>query len=182
MVQNIKDRKLCFCGKLAGMSRKEAETLARGAGAVVSSAPRGDLNLIVIGEAAPLGKTWGELRDSFDEELRDAFESGRLETITETTFWQWLGLHPEREGAPPLYTPAALADREKGQPVVKKIRFLQAENCSENRRFSFDFVRPILIFWRVKKGADRGGKDRGQKKKNRGHKSGAERTKRREEN
>lgn len=110
MVQNIKDRKLCFCGKLAGMSRKEAETLARGAGAVVSPAPRGDLNLIVIGEAAPLGKTWGELRDSFDEELRDAFESGRLETITETTFWQWLGLHPEREGASPLYTPAALAE------------------------------------------------------------------------
>ena len=92
------------------MSRKEAETLARAAGAVVSPVPRGDVNLIVVGEAAPLGKTWDELRGAFDEALRDAFESGRLETITETTFWQWLGLHPETDGASPLYTPAALAE------------------------------------------------------------------------
>ena len=110
MVQNIKNRKLCFYGKLAGMSRKEAETLARAAGAVVSSVPRGDVNLIILGEAAPLGKTWNELQGAFDEALRDAFESGRLETITETTFWQWLGLHPETDGAPPLFTPAALAE------------------------------------------------------------------------
>ncbi len=110
MVQNIKNRKLCFCGKLAGMSRKEAETLARAAGAVVSSAPRGDVNLIVIGEAVPPGKTRAELQSAFDGELQRAFESGRLETITETTFWEWLGLRPASDGAPPLYTPAALAE------------------------------------------------------------------------
>ena len=92
------------------MSRKEAETLARAAGAVVSSAPRGDVNLIVIGEAVPPGKTRAELQSAFDGELQRAFESGRLETITETTFWEWLGLRPASDGAPPLYTPAALAE------------------------------------------------------------------------
>ena len=92
------------------MSRKEAETLARGAGAIVSSVPRGDVDLIVVGEAASPGRALGELQETFDEALREAFESGRLETITETTFWQWLGLHPETDGAPPLYTPAALAE------------------------------------------------------------------------
>ena len=66
------------------------------------------IDLVVIGEAVPLGKTWVELSAAFDDELRNAFESGRLETVTETTFWQWLGLSPQTS-SPQLYTPAALA-------------------------------------------------------------------------
>jgi tetratricopeptide (TPR) repeat protein len=109
MIREIKNRKLCFCGKLAGMSRKDAETLARNNGAVVAAVPRGDVDLIVIGEGIPLGKTWVELNESFDEALRRSFESGRLETITETTFWQWLGIGPLTD-ARALYTPTALAE------------------------------------------------------------------------
>lgn len=108
MADQIRNRKLCFCGKLAGMSRKDAERLARDNGAQVVPAPRGDIDLVVIGEAVPLGKTWVELSAAFDDELRNAFESGRLETVTETTFWQWLGLSPQTS-SPQLYTPAALA-------------------------------------------------------------------------
>ena len=90
------------------MSRKDAERLARSNGAQVVPAPRGDIDLVVIGEAVPLGKTWMELSAAFDDELRNAFESGRLETVTETTFWQRLGLSPQTS-SPQLYTPAALA-------------------------------------------------------------------------
>ena len=90
------------------MTRKDAERLARDNGAQVVPGLRGDVDLVVIGEAVPLGKTWVELSAAFDDELRNAFESGRLETITETTFWQRLGLHPQNS-SPQLYTPAALA-------------------------------------------------------------------------
>ena len=65
---------------------------------------------------------------------------------------------------PPHPSNSPFSPRRGGQ-IVKKIRFRRAENCSENRRFGFDFVRPILIFRHVKKGADRGENNRGQKKK-----------------
>ena len=59
MIREIKNRKLCFCGKLAGMSRKDAETLARNNGAVVAAVPRGDVDLIVIGRGIPPRKNLG---------------------------------------------------------------------------------------------------------------------------
>lgn len=109
MGQEIRNRHLCFCGKLAGMSRRDAETLARNNGAKVSAVSSGNVDLIVIGEENPLGKTWMELSSSFDDILRESFETGRLEVITETVFWKRLGLSsiPEPRS---FYTPAAIGE------------------------------------------------------------------------
>lgn len=109
MIREIKNRRLCFCGKLAGMSRRDAETLARDNGAKVAVSPSPGVDLIVIGEANPLGKTWLDLNNSFDSAMQESFEQGRLEIISETEFWRILEISSLPESRS-FYTPAAIAD------------------------------------------------------------------------
>lgn len=77
---------LCFYGKLAGATRREAGRLARGAGYRVAETLHSGADLVVLGEGEPLQTTRMALAGEFDEKSMLAFERGTLRIITETEF------------------------------------------------------------------------------------------------
>jgi len=108
--------KVALVGKLAGMSRRDAQKLVRQHGGTAVEDPR-DANLIVIGEREfPLADAVsGE--GLFDQSLRQAADEGRISVIGETELWRRLGLLDDAAGVRRLYTPAMLADL-LGVPVA----------------------------------------------------------------
>jgi len=114
--QTLSAAKVALVGKLAGMSRRDAQKLVRQHGGTAVEDPR-DANLIVIGERElPLAEAIsGE--GLFDEALRQAADEGRISIIGETELWRRLGLLDEAAGVRRLYTPAMLADL-LGVPVA----------------------------------------------------------------
>jgi len=98
--------RICFVGKLGGVSRREAHRLVRQHGG--TPVDRVDLSVhwIVLGaEELPLSSA-----ELLDDPIRDAAASGQLEVISETQFWQRLGLVEAEQHVRRLYTPAMLAD------------------------------------------------------------------------
>jgi tetratricopeptide (TPR) repeat protein len=100
---SLTDVTVAFLGKLAATSRKQAaaEVTARGG----RTLDRVDCSAkwIVIGE--------GELPlDGLYDELSEAAERGELEILSETDFWQRLGLVNDEQQVRQLYTPAMLAE------------------------------------------------------------------------
>jgi tetratricopeptide (TPR) repeat protein len=96
--------RVTLLGKLAGMSKRDAQQLLRARGAV-SVEPGEPTDLVVVGEQElPL--------DDFPEWLSQTAEPGaaRVEVITETQLWQRLGLVDAQRNVHRLYTPAMLAD------------------------------------------------------------------------
>ena len=75
-----------FYGKLAGATRRDASRLARGAGYRVAEALSSGLDVVVLGEGAPLAQTRERLAKEFDERSKLAFENGTLAIVTETEF------------------------------------------------------------------------------------------------
>ena len=103
----LKDERVAFVGKLAGMPKREAQQLVRTGGGTVVEKLGDRPRLIVVGEAdLPLA----DLTDSFDEALRAAVERGEVRVITETQLWQRLGFVEGEQNIHRLYTPAMLAD------------------------------------------------------------------------
>ena len=101
-----------FYGKLAGATRRDASRLARGAGYRVAEALSSGLDVVVLGEGAPLAQTRERLAEEFDERSKLAFENGTLAIVTETEFLSGLAnVEPDEtpgrsgDGA----TPAAVA-------------------------------------------------------------------------
>ena len=106
LVPAIANRRIGFVGKLGGMNRKELKQLVRDHGGAVSDVIDSSIDLIVIGEdSLPVEDFHIE-----DAELDEAVSSGKLDVITETRFWQILGLVDEEHDACRLYTPAMLAE------------------------------------------------------------------------
>jgi tetratricopeptide (TPR) repeat protein len=105
----IEGQRVAFAGKLAGMSRREAQQVIRDHGGVpvdrLDEAPQ----VVVIGEADFLAD--GGVADWFErhDELRSAAEQGECTVITETQLWEQLGLIDGGGGIRRLYTPAMLA-------------------------------------------------------------------------
>ena len=98
---------MAFVGKLAGMSRREAQQLVRSSGGAVVEKLSERPQLIVVGEAElPLN----DLTESLGDELRTAVEQGTVRVITETQLWQRLGFVEGEQNIHRLYTPAMLAD------------------------------------------------------------------------
>ena len=96
--------RVTLVGKLAGMSKRDAQQLLRVAGRS-SVEPGQPTDLVVVGEQElPLGDVadWLGRRPS----------PGRhwVEVITETQLWQRLGLVEAQRNVHRLYTPAMLAD------------------------------------------------------------------------
>lgn len=92
-----------FLGKLAAMSRKQAttEVAARGGTAVehLDSLP----NWVVVGDVDPP-------LDHLDDTLGEAAATGQVQILSETEFWQRLGLIQDEQHVRQLYTPAMLAE------------------------------------------------------------------------
>jgi tetratricopeptide (TPR) repeat protein len=101
----LADRRVALVGKLAGMSRRDAQQLVRAQGGIVAEASDATVDLIVVGENELLSAD-----DLFDDVQRQRAESGQLEIITETELWQRIGLVEGEQSVQRLYTPAMLAD------------------------------------------------------------------------
>ena len=102
----LSGRRVAFVGKLAGMSRRDAQQLVRahGGAAVEGLDPAADL--IVVGEdQSPLV----DLADLLDADARRNVETGKATLVTETQLWQRLGFIDEKQNVHRLYTPAMLA-------------------------------------------------------------------------
>lgn len=100
---------MALVGRLASMSRRAAQQIVREQGGVVVDPPDESAQWLVVGEeGAPL--TERDAGDWLDEPLRDAVDAGRLEVLSETQFWQRLGLVDDDDQVRRLYTPAMLAE------------------------------------------------------------------------
>ncbi len=101
--------RVALIGKLAGMSRRDAQQLIREQGGTVVDDPSDEVQVLVLGEAElpPAPTEWDR---HFDEAIREAIDAGRIEVITETQLWQRLGLVDLEQNVRRLYTPAMLAE------------------------------------------------------------------------
>lgn len=88
------------------MNRREAQRLVRELGGAMIDDCRDEVDLVVVGaEELPLGDS----ADAVPEEVREAAAAGRVEILSETQFWQRLGLVDAEQHVQQLYTPAHLA-------------------------------------------------------------------------
>ena len=113
-----------FFGRFASAPKRDLEKFARELGYRVSSSLRDTLDLIVLGEDEPVSIARRRLGAEFDARSREAFESGALAIISESSF---LARHKSsRERASELCgsTPAAVAELV-GTTVVVIRRWLQ---------------------------------------------------------
>ena len=117
--------RVVLVGRLAGMSKRDAQQLIRQrSGVVVELAEllqAGDERenataLIVVGDDLSLSLDAG-VPGLFDDATKAAIEAGAIEVIGESQFWQRLGLVDGDEQVRRLYTPAMLAELV-GVPVA----------------------------------------------------------------
>ena len=101
----LRDLRICFVGKLGGMSRRDVHRIVRQQGGLPIERCELPLDWVVLGaDELPLGD-----EDGLDETVRDAAASGQVEILTETQFWQRLGWGENEQHVRRLYTPAMLA-------------------------------------------------------------------------
>lgn len=102
----IADQKIGFVGRLGGMNRKELKQLVKQNGGQVIDPPDINVDLIVAGEGILSNDDF-----SFDDRaIADAISIGNIDVLTETEFWQMLGLVDAENDARRLYTSAMLAE------------------------------------------------------------------------
>jgi tetratricopeptide (TPR) repeat protein len=103
----IADKRVAFVGKLGGVNRREGQQLVRQHGGVPLPRCDATADIIVIGaDVFPLD----EEETLLDESVQLAAAEGRAEIISETEFWQRLGLMENEQSVRKLYTPAMLAE------------------------------------------------------------------------
>lgn len=99
-------KRVAFVGKLGGVTRREAQQFVRQFGGTCLDKPSPHSDLVVIGaDEWPLAEA-----DLLDEPTREAAAAGAIEIITETQFWQRLGLVENEQQIRRHYTPAMLAE------------------------------------------------------------------------
>ena len=99
----LSNKRICFVGRLASMSKRDAAALAREHGATVSEKPGPKVDLVVVGEEdIPL----------IEDSLLDEFLAGsdNAEVVRETELWRRLDLLDTEAHIHRLYTPAMLAE------------------------------------------------------------------------
>jgi tetratricopeptide (TPR) repeat protein len=99
------------------MPRRDAEQLARRHGAAIVRDPSRATMLIVGEDELPISDGDDAADDALSAEVRAAAERGDIEILSETQFWQRLGLVDGQYNVRRLYTPAMLADLV-GVPVA----------------------------------------------------------------
>jgi tetratricopeptide (TPR) repeat protein len=105
--QLLVGERVALVGKLAGMSKREAQQLVREHGGTLVERDA-SATLIVIGEnELPIGAA--SLDESFDSAVREAVDRGTAQIISETQLWQRLGLVEHEQHLHRLHTPAMLA-------------------------------------------------------------------------
>ncbi|MDR2757713.1 MAG: tetratricopeptide repeat protein [Planctomycetaceae bacterium] len=113
-----------FLGKPAVSNRKEATELVRRLGGKVARKLTSNVQIVVVGEGDILSQDWNLWNDQLDTATQKAFESGSLEIVSETFFWDQYGNTRHIQDLPKLYyTPSMLAELT-GVPI-SVIRQLQ---------------------------------------------------------
>ena len=103
---SLAGQRVAFVGKLGAVTRREAHRLVAEQGGIAVDDASQLPDLVVLGaEELPLA----EPHDLLDEPLWRAAAEGRLEIISETHFWQRMGLVDGEQNIRRLYTPAMLA-------------------------------------------------------------------------
>jgi tetratricopeptide (TPR) repeat protein len=103
----IHAKRVAFVGKLGGVTRREAQQMVRQQGGTPLARCDATADVIVIGaEVLPLD----EEETLLDDQVQSAADAGRIEIISETEFWQRLGLMDNEQSVRRLYTPAMLAE------------------------------------------------------------------------
>lgn len=101
----IRGKAVAFVGKLASMSKREAVQWARRHGATVVEKPDAKADWIVVGE----GELPGLAGDELDAWLEGPDRSAAA-VMTETQFWEAVGVVELHQDIHRLYTPAMLAE------------------------------------------------------------------------
>jgi tetratricopeptide (TPR) repeat protein len=103
-------RCLAVVGKLASMSRRDAEKLIRERGGRVAARVGADVDTVIVSDQiADLSQVAAD-EELFDDAARSACQEGRLELVRESELWARLGMVDAQPGVERLYTPAMLAD------------------------------------------------------------------------
>jgi tetratricopeptide (TPR) repeat protein len=139
-------RRVALVGKLAGMSRRQAEQLVRDHGGSVAAHVDADTELVVVGDESPEGAALAAAQASLDGGARQAWQDGRLQFLRESELWARLGLVDAGQEVKRLYTPVMLA--ELVRVPVRAVRHwhrkghLDAErNVGRLPYFNFEQVR-----------------------------------------
>jgi tetratricopeptide (TPR) repeat protein len=108
-------KRVAFVGKLGGVNRREAVKLARKLGATPVEGDLAKVDVIVVG-ADEQGDLGSKEIDTLPDAVRQAIDRGEVELLSETEWWQRLGLVENEASVRRLYTPAMLASLI-GSPV-----------------------------------------------------------------
>ncbi len=101
-------KRIAFVGKLGGVNRREAARLARKLGATPVDADLAAVEMIVVG-ADEQGDAGRNEINALPDTVRQAIDRGEIELLSETDWWQRLGLVENEASVRRLYTPAMLA-------------------------------------------------------------------------
>ncbi|HEY3393774.1 MAG TPA: tetratricopeptide repeat protein [Lacipirellulaceae bacterium] len=107
---SLAGRRIALVGKLASMSRRDAEQLIRTAAARVVEASRDEADTIVVADDADNLHRLAADDQLLSEASRQALARGEIEVLRESELWDRLGLVDAGQGIARLYTPAMLAD------------------------------------------------------------------------
>ena len=89
--RSLSGRRIALAGKLASMSRRDADKLIRDHGGILVAAIDTDTDLVVVSDdTADLARFAAE-SESLDEAARAAWRQGDLEVVHESELWARLG-------------------------------------------------------------------------------------------
>ena len=101
------NKRVAFCGKLGGVSKREAFRLVKNCGGSTVDADDADIDLVVLGaEELPIFQQ----QELLNDRLRGLVRRGQLEVISETRLWEKLGFVEQDVEVQRLYTPAMIAE------------------------------------------------------------------------
>jgi tetratricopeptide (TPR) repeat protein len=101
-------QRVALVGKLAGMTKRQAQQLIRQHGGTAVERPDATTTLVVVGEE-DFAPGDNDAASGLDATARQALEAGTLTITNESQFWQQLGLVDRESAERRLYTPAMLA-------------------------------------------------------------------------
>jgi tetratricopeptide (TPR) repeat protein len=120
----LKDKTVYFLGKLKASNRTEAARVVRGCGGEVVRELSAEVNVVVVGEGDILSYNWNLWNDQLDTATKEAFEAGKLEIISEATFWCKYGDGQTAESSDltrSLFTPSMLSEITKlPLPIIRQ--------------------------------------------------------------
>jgi tetratricopeptide (TPR) repeat protein len=140
--QSLAGRRIAVVGRLASMSRREAERLICDRGGRLVASPNDGVELIVVGDQRADVQRLAADRGLFDDEARARIARGEIALVGESEFWAQLGLIESEQEVGRLYTPPMLAELVKA-PIAAIRQWhrrgaLQAK-CEVRRLPYFDF-------------------------------------------